>query len=269
MAVYDFGSPVACGVTVRDAAGIPANATSVVATIEQPDGTFITPAVTNSGAGLYQVTLTPTQSGRFVIRWVATGTNASSYNDEFKVRPASLVAPFSFQDAKDYLNIKQSVNDDELRRFIDTACSKMERYLRRVVGRRSFTETFSGGQIEHFFLNRTVLSIASVKESGVLLDPTKYVLDPEGMSVVRLEGQTFERGLYNIEITYTAGFADPPADIVHGTLDLLRHLWETQRGSINVMAAGSDDDYVDPRSTFSFPRRVRELVDDWRLPYTA
>lgn len=268
MAVYDLGTPVALGVTVRDADKLPANATSVVATIEQPDGTFITPTVSNTGAGLYQVTVTPNQSGRFVIRWVAQGVNASSYMDEFKVRSSALVAPFSFQDAKDYLNLKHTVDEDELRRFIDTASTKMERYLRRVIGRRTFVDSFSGGQVEHFFKNGTVISIASVKESGVTLDPTAYALDPDGFSIRRLDGQVFERGTFNIEITYVAGYADPPADIVHGTLDLLRHLWDTQRGSTSVLATTTSDDY-DSRSTYSLPRRVRELVDDYRLPITA
>jgi len=268
MAVYDLGTPVALGVTVRDANGIPANATSVVATIEQPDGTFITPAVTNPDDGLYQVTLTPSQSGRFVIRWLAQGVNASSYMDEFKVRSSALVAPFSFQDAKDYLNLKHTVDEDELRRFIDTASAKMERYLRRIIGRRTFTDTFSGGQMEHFFLNATVISIGSVKESGVTLDPTSYVLDSMGFSIRRTDGQVFERGLFNIEITYVAGYADPPADVVHGTLDLLRHLWDTQRGPTSVLASSTSDDY-DSRSTYSLPRRVRELVDDYRLSITA
>lgn len=268
MAVTDLGQPIALGITVYDADKNPANATSVVAAIEQPDGTTITPTVVNTGEGLYQVTISPTQAGRYVIRWTAVGENASAWTDEFKVRSLDLVAPFSFQDAKDYLNLKRDVDDEELRRFIDTASTKMQKYLRRIIGRRNFVETYNGGYSEIFFKNLTAFNIISITEDGVTLDPSAYVLDPQGFSVIRRDGQVFSAGLANIEISYQAGYSDPPADIVHGTLDLLRHLWETQRGAISVLAPTTSDDY-DTRSTYSLPRRVRELVDDYRLPVTA
>ena len=79
MAVYDLGDVVALGVTITNAAGNPENATAVVATVTAPDGTTSTPTISNSAAGLYDISFSPTMSGRHTIRWVATGANASAY----------------------------------------------------------------------------------------------------------------------------------------------------------------------------------------------
>ena len=86
MAVYDLGDVVALGITITDANGNPANATAVTATITAPDGTSSTPTLSNTSAGLYDLSYTPTQVGRYTVKWVAIGVNASAYADEFSVR---------------------------------------------------------------------------------------------------------------------------------------------------------------------------------------
>ena len=85
MTVYDLGDPAALSVSIRDTAGTLADATSVVCTITLPDATTTTPSVTHSSTGVYSVSYTPTLAGRYKIRWVATGTNASAYSDIFDV----------------------------------------------------------------------------------------------------------------------------------------------------------------------------------------
>ena len=46
---YFLGSQVPLGVTITDANGNPADATTVVLTVTNPDGTSATPSVTHSG----------------------------------------------------------------------------------------------------------------------------------------------------------------------------------------------------------------------------
>jgi len=120
---YFLGSQVPIGVTITDANGANANATSVTLTITLPDGSTVTPSVTNSATGLYDSTYVPTQAGRHIVFWVATGTNASSYADEFTVRDSNSLSIVSMDEVKDHLNISQSVttNDLELYRFLDAA----------------------------------------------------------------------------------------------------------------------------------------------------
>lgn len=83
---YYLGDPVALGVTIRDTAGAPASATTVVCTIALPDGeTTETPTVSNPSTGNYTVTYTPEATGIHLVRWVASGTNAVTFNDSFEV----------------------------------------------------------------------------------------------------------------------------------------------------------------------------------------
>ena len=83
--LYELGDPVGLSMTVRNSSGNPANATAVALTITLPNATTVTPAVTNAATGVYTAAYTPTMAGRHMARWVATGTNASTFVEEFTV----------------------------------------------------------------------------------------------------------------------------------------------------------------------------------------
>jgi hypothetical protein len=73
----------------------------------------------------------------------------------------------------------------------------------------------------------------------------------------------------NISVTYVAGYANPPAAAKQGVLEVIRHLWQTQRGSMSVMGRNiaGDETYTTP--TYSLPRRAMELLDPVSLPGMA
>jgi hypothetical protein len=279
MAVYDLGDVAALGVTILDAAGNAANATTVVATIIAPDGTSTTPTVTNSGTGLYDVAYTPVQYGRYTIRWTATGTNASAYADEFTVRDFTHLGIVSLDEVKDHLNITRTDQDEEIRRFIDAGTDLAESYVGCVLGRQSFaSEKYDGNTDTLRLRNPKAISITSVYENGNLLDSSAYVLDPTGQRISRvttgsLNGPNYfgvwAPGAQNILITYVAGFTVPPPAAKQGVLEVIRHLWQTQRGSASVMGRvqSGDDYYSTP--TYSLPRRAMELLDPVSLPGIA
>lgn len=281
MAVYDLGDVAALGVTILDAAGNPANATTVVATVAAPDGTTSTPSVTNSGTGLYDIAYTPTQYGRYTIRWVATGTNASAYADEFTVRDFLALGVVSFDEVKAHLNIAASntTNDEEIRRFIDAATDLAENYVGCILGRQTFASEMYDGNVEHLRLrNPRAMTITSVYENGLLLQSTDYVLDPTGQRLYRVTTGAISSPSYfgiwapganNIVVSYVAGFVNPPAAVRQGVLEIIRHLWQTQRGSASVMGRVQTGDDFYPSSTFSLPRRAMELLDPASLPGLA
>ena len=281
MAVYDLGDVAALGVTILDAAGNAANATSVVATVAAPDGTTSTPSVTNSGTGLYDIAYTPTQYGRHTIRWVATGTNASAYADEFTVRDFLALGVVSFDEVKAHLNIAASntTNDEEIRRFIDAATDLAENYVGCILGRQTFASEMYDGNVEHLRLrNPRAMTITSVYENGLLLQSTDYVLDPTGQRLYRVTTGAISSPSYfgiwapganNIVVSYVAGFVNPPAAVRQGVLEIIRHLWQTQRGSASVMGRVQTGDDFYPSSTFSLPRRAMELLDPASLPGLA
>jgi hypothetical protein len=281
MAVYDLGDVVALGVTITNAAGTPANATAVVATITTPDGTTVTPSVTNSGTGLYDVSYTPTTSGRYLIRWVATGTNASAYMDDFSVRDNTHISIVSLDEVKSHLNIPASNTDldEELRRFVDAATDLAENYVGCVLGRQVFTDELYDGNTDIIRLrNPRALSITSVYENDQLISSENYSLDPTGQRLSRIttgsiSGPNYfgiwSPGANSVKISYISGFTNPPAAAKQGVLELVRHLWQTQRGAMNVLTRNQSGDDFYPTATYSLPRRCMELLDQMSLPGVA
>lgn len=281
MATYDLGDIVALGVTVKDATGAPANATAVTCTIYLPDGTTALPSVTNSGTGLYDINYTPTQFGRHAIKWLATGTNASAYADEFTVRDFAHMGVVSLDEVKAHLNIPttNTTNDEEIRRFMDAASDLAENYVGCVLGRQTFVNELYSGNTDIIRLNNPrALSITSVYENGVLLEPTAYVLDYTGQRLTRvttgsLSGPNYfgiwAPGAQNISVSYVAGFINPPPAAKQGVLEIIRHLWQTQRGPSSVIGRQQTGDDFYQTATYSLPRRAMELLDPVSLPGLA
>lgn len=279
MASYDIGDIALLGITVKDAAGAPANATTVVCTVTLPDGSTATPTVTNSGTGLYDASFTTTTAGRHLVRWVASGTNACAITDEFSVRDLAHLPVVSYFDALAHLNIPaEYADEEEIRRFIDAAQDLAENYVGCVLGRQTFTnELYQGGNDHIRLRNPRAISITSVYENGVLLDPSDYYLDPTGQRLYRTTTISlgygavgvFAPGINAVSVTYVAGFTVTPFAAQQGVLEILRHLWQTQRGSINVITRGQTGDDFYPASTYSLPRRAMELLDPVSLPGLA
>jgi len=280
MASFDLGDVVALGITITNSAGTAQNATAVVCTVTLPDGTSATPTVTNSGAGLYDIAYVPSQSGRHVIRWVATGTNASAFTDEFTVRDLTTLPVVSYDMALEHLNIPAaSANQEEIRRFIDAAQDLAENYVGAVLGRRTITsEKYDGNTDVLRLRNPRAISISSVYENGDLLDSSQYLLDPTGQRLYRLTTSSLSStafgaygywaaGVNSVSVTYVAGYTVTPPAIQQGVLEILRHLWQTQRGSANVLARNGDEWVTG--STYSLPRRAMELLDPASLPGLA
>ena len=275
---FDQGDVVPLGITVTNASGVAENATAVVCTIYLPDGTTATPSVTAADSGIYNVDYTPTLVGRYQVKWVATGTNASAFADEFTVRDFTDMGIVSLDEVKAHLNIPTTVTtqDEELRRFMDAAGDLAENYVGLVLGRRTFTETYNGNGGGYIILrNPSAISVTSVVENSVtLVAGTDFFLDPNGQRLVRIGTSgmywtnttgNWSPGIQNVVVNYVAGFTNPPAATRQGVLEIIRHLWHTQRGSMAVLNKGTADEYY-PASTYSLPRRAMELLDPASLP---
>jgi hypothetical protein len=276
MAVYDLGSIAAEAVNITDATSALANATAVVATITLPDGTTATPSVTNSSTGVYQFNYQPTQVGRHTVAWIATGSNASSYYTEFTVRDPSQISIVSLDEVKSHLNILTTNNDDELRRMMDAATDLCQSYTGTILGRVTFNSEIYDGNVDTIRIyHPRVLTILSVYENDVLLDPSAYSLDYTGQRLTRVTTGSLSspnyygiwaQGVQNIIISYVAGYINPPPAIKQGILETIRHLWQTQRGTVNVLGRNQTGDEGYASATFSLPRRVMELLDTESLP---
>ena len=144
---YDLGDPVPLTITITNSAGQLANAGQVALTVTKPDGTQDTFSTTDSpvtifnpDVGTYQKDYFPATVGRYVVNWAATGINSSAYTDTFDVNDPASVGIISLQDARTALRLSATVEDEELRGYLEATTVIIERHLGQVVVRRPITE---------------------------------------------------------------------------------------------------------------------------------
>ena len=169
--------------------------------------------------------------------------------------------------------------DEELRRFIDAASDLAENYVGCVLGRQVFTDELYDGNTDIIRLrNPRAMSITSVYESGTLLSSDNYSLDPTGQRISRITTGSiagpnyfgiWAPGANNVKVSYISGFINPPSAAKQGVLEIVRHLWQTQRGAMSVISRNQTGDDFYPGSTYSLPRRCMELLDQMSLPGLA
>ena len=250
--MYDVGDKVTAHFNTFNTSDVSADATAVTLTVEAPDGTAVAVTPTKTSTGVYTATVTATAAGLWLLRWSATGTNAGGHTDVFYVDDPATPPMVSMADAKAHLGITSTADDQELRGFLAAATSACEQYTGRVWGRRVLTETpQAAGHTMFTTMAVPVLSVLEVTDDGaVVTDWTAC-----GTSgVVRRDAGVWGDTL---TVEYVAGAVVIPPHITQGVKEMLRHLWETQRGTKRVLPG---DDW-DPGQGYSVPRRVAELWD--------
>lgn len=279
--MYDLGDTVTIARTCLNAAGVPANATTVTLAIIKPDGTVDTPTVTNPPAqtGLYTVGYVPVQAGRHTYRITFTGVVPDqAHIDLFHVWPSANAWIVGLAETKDQLNISQAdtSQDEELRRAIAGASAVVEDIV-GVVAQRSFVQTFSGRGTRALLLSRRpVISVTTVVEDALTLAATDYTVTEHGVltRVASLAAWRWPVGVYNIVVTHTAGRVIVPDNILEGTRDLIRVNFRPQLGgNRSPFDTVSDRPGSDPgqmRLGFFVPNTVMErLHGSARGPHVA
>jgi uncharacterized phiE125 gp8 family phage protein len=270
MSTYDLGDVCRLAVQITDSTGTLANATAVTLTVTLPDGTTsgsLTP--TNTATGVYQYDYTPTAVGRYGVRWVATGTNAGAFTDVFTVLDPAELPVVGLAEAKRYLNVTASTDDEEIRRMLGVATDLCERYTGRALRRKTVTESFASDGYASTLVLRQVpaLSVSSVSENGTAVASGGYTLRGDLGLLARGSATSPSRWAFGtVAVTYVAGYADPPQVAVEAVLVVLRHLWDTQRGSsAGLPGLGSTDDGYTPGASYALPRRAQELLAPLRV----
>ena len=277
---YDLGDKVYLTWNTVDSSGNAVNPGTVTLNITLPDASNVSVTTGTAVTGVYTASYLPTQVGRHIIAWAATGAYPQAYSDIFEVRDINDIGICGYDEVLEYLNIPSaSANENEVRRFIDAATDLAETYVGQVLGRRTFTnELYDGGTEFIRIRNPKAISITSVYENGALVSASNYVLDYTGQRLYRIGSGTlyatnsygyWTAGMNNIQITYVAGYVNPPMSAKQGVLEIIRHLWQTQRGAINVMGRNQSGDELYTGSTYSLPRRAMELLDPTSFPGLA
>jgi hypothetical protein len=258
--------------TVTNTAGVAAAAASVALTIALPDGSTTAPSTATAATGVYTATYVTTLAGRHVARWVALtitgGASRQEYEQTFDVSSTSR-SIVGLAEAKAFLRITGSDDDEQLRDVLEAASDMCERYTRKVWRRTTVTAEIHSGGVDVIYLRQApVVSVTTVVDTGVTLAATSYTIDlPTGRLFY---GDTTFQGWWtpgqdNISVTYVTG---PPSGIVPayirgGMLELVEHLWSSRRGGSNLPRKAAGGEEFSNRLAHALPWRVQEM---WGSP---
>lgn len=264
--MIDLGDVVSLAVEITDASGNLADATAVAVTITKPDGVSDSVTPTHPSTGRYEISYTPTEVGHYLVKWVASGANKTAFTDSFTV--ASSSALISLAEARAFLNLVSRGDDEELRDFVQIATAAASEYCKVAFELATFVEAHDirPGQTSVILRNPRALSITLVEVLGVPLGTDEYRLNPTGEIVQRISGTAFTpfpSGLGAVVVEYASGLAAAQLPLARQAVrEMLRHLWQTQRGSKGNGLPLADD--WQSGTGYTFPNRVTELLEPLR-----
>lgn len=171
----------------------------------------------------------------------------------------------SLADARQFLNFTTNANDDELVSMIDRAEAILERRVGPLAPVVVTDEVHTGpGPIvlsRYPVMSATAATYAGVAVTDLDLDVDSGVLYG-----------TFGSASRAVKVTYTSGRDPLPADLEEAVLELVKHLWESQRGTAPagpVPGALPGEDVTTPVGAYLLPYRVQSLIEPYLMPTIA
>lgn len=169
-------------------------------------------------------------------------------------------------DVKAWLQTGQTAfpatDDVLLRRLIIAASRFIERWLNRRIAPGDWHEVRDGtGGQRLAFANFPVTAVLSLSIDGLTIPPAPedgagagYLFTPTELA---LRGYVFTRGVQNVAVVYTAGYAATPLDIAQACIELvcLRYRERTRIGEVSRASSGSE--------TVSYTQK--DMTDDVKL----
>ena len=283
MARFPLGQPVTIGpITVRDRTGalVDAGTLTTVVKIAATDGTqtttgtYATPAHDSLGTYHQDIPVTDlTAAGHYQWAATSTGTGAGVVFGDFDVFDPFETAVLPLADAKDQLNIPQTVttSDAEIASFIATIESNLERATGGPIVNRTVTEyaVLQDNQTVILVRQRPLVSVTSIVSvaSGTALDISAGLdVDTNAGTIRRKLGWPFYGPFFawlpDMTVTYVAGWGTSvPAAFNSFARIVLAHLWSSQHGpSARPGMAGSEMVTV-PGFGFAIPNMAAELLN--------
>jgi hypothetical protein len=110
------------------------------------------------------------------------------------------------------------------------------------------------------------VSITSVTDAvGTVLDVSGLHLEQRAGLITNNDGTSFRSSWY--DVVFLRGRETCPDDLVEAVLELVRHMWDTQRGPTRPGAKDSESmSNKVPGAAYTFPFRVTELLAPYMRP---
>jgi hypothetical protein len=284
--MIELGAVYPAAVNLFGSNGQPVNAATVTLTITQPDGTTITPAVTNPPAvtGQYQYPFVTAQAGRHTVSWTFTGP-VEVYRDIFDVNPATVNAIISLADAKQTLGMDPAVTDDdtELLAKLQAITTSIQLYMHTQYVPVQLTEWHSwpaqmipwerpklrlgAGTLVNPPADVQLLPVASLQSLITYGPQNQVVTTYDTVNNMYVDSQTGLVHVYNgvplagrMQAMFTVGLPVVPWNVIEGGKMLIQHIWESRRGPGGVNGLIGPEELADFRHFTSLPRKVTEML---------
>lgn len=171
-----------------------------------------------------------------------------------------------FAVAKNHLNITADNYDTEIQQFLDTAESAVAKRV-GALAPTAVTERVRGCSSSLVLGSLPVVSLTSVTPvGGDALDVSDLYVSPGGVVEYAESSASFGSATYTV--VYQAGRTPLPDDLQMAVLELLRHLWASQRGGGTRPGSAPSTELSNtlPGSAFVFPFRVEQLLAPYIQP---
>lgn len=174
----------------------------------------------------------------------------------------------SLLEVEAFLNDASSVNENELVDMLDRA----EAIIAKRVGPLEpvpVTDEIHTGPGPILLRRFPVLSVSSATSSGVA------VADLDADTDTGVLYGTFGCTRRAVKVSYVAGRAELPQDLVEAVLELVKHLWESQRvpgtraPGFQGYGGDSANTNAPPGSGYLLPYRVQSLIEPYIIPAVA
>lgn len=173
-------------------------------------------------------------------------------------------------DAKAYLNNVSTATDAELQTFIDAAEAAIVQRIGPLTPAAQTSRVRGWSTTLQLPVWPVALLTSVTPVGGTALNVADLIVDPDGLRTVEwLQYGYFGARWY--DVVYTAGrtvTASVNPDIYKADLELIRHMWTTQRGkAVGGPAAATrlvpGDVGTVPGAGYTFPARVTELLQPY------
>lgn len=176
-----------------------------------------------------------------------------------------MASVLTLSDAREHLSITDPQYDVKLQATIDAAESAL---VARVgpLGPTPKTARVTGGSMYLILPDAPVVSLESVTPVGsTVLDVDTLHLNSES-GYVSMNDSCSYFGSLRYDVEYVAGRADCPGDLYEAIKELVRHMWQAQRGSSRQSTQQSTEAAnTIPGAERLFPFRVEQLLAPYVL----
>lgn len=140
---------------------------------------------------------------------------------------------------------------------VSAVSTQIQNFIGYQIAEASYTRTMNGHGGEKMLLrDRPVISVSSITVDGISIPAatgpttTGFVFDDRfvyirGNWYGGLSPSRFNRGVQNVTVTYTAGYAQVPWDLQQAALTLLGAVWEMVGQDPNVGSRRAGDTQID------------------------